>query len=104
MILYCPFHVCFDWYIRTPKELWKEHQEILLMPLLSLQVLKGSECSSFVHDLQVCACPNFEDDVIYFRALCWASYRKYDKYLTPGSEMAYVGIVLTYHKQSDLRH
>ena len=57
---------------------------------------------SFVHDLQVCVCPNFEDDVIYLRALCLVSYRKYDTLLTPGSEMAYVGIVLTYHKQSNI--
>ena len=32
---------------------------------------------SFVHDLQVFASPNSEDDVIYLRALRWASYRKY---------------------------
>ena len=48
------------------------------MPIL--QVLKGSECSHFVHDPQVCASPNSKDDVIYLRALCWASYRKSVKY------------------------
>ena len=55
------------------------------------------------------------DDVIYLRALCQASYRKSNKYIIynlayprfSSSEMAYVGIgilgiVLTYHKQSDL--
>ena len=39
------------------------------MPLPSLQVLKGSECSHFFYDLQVCASLNSDDDVIYLRAL-----------------------------------
>ena len=77
------------------------------LPLPSLQVLKGSECSLiFVHDLQVCAYS--EDDVIYLRALCWASYRKSDKYVI--YDLAYPRlrdglcryIVLTNLKQSDL--
>ena len=55
------------------------------------------------------------DDVIYLRAPCRASYRKSNKNIIynlayprlSSSEMAYVGvgilgIVLTYHKQSDL--
>ena len=29
---------------------------------------------------QVCASPNSKDNVIYLRVLCWASYRKFDKY------------------------
>ena len=35
---------------------------------------------SFVHDPQLCASPNSEDDVIYLGALCWTSYRKFVKY------------------------
>ena len=37
----------------------------------------ASAQNAFVHDLQVFASPNSEDDVIYLRALRWASYRKY---------------------------
>ena len=79
------------------------------MPLPSLQVLKGSECSLiFVYDLQVCASLNSEDDVINLRVLCWASYRKSAKYVI--YDLAYPRlrdglcryIVLTYHKQSAL--
>ena len=35
---------------------------------------------SFVHDLQERASQNSEDDIIYLRAFCWASYRKSVKY------------------------
>ena len=40
---------------------------------------KGLRLLSFVHDLQICVSPNSED-VVYLRALCWASYRKSVKY------------------------
>ena len=50
------------------------------MALLSSASSKGLRMLSFVHDLQVCAWPNSEDDVINLRALCWASYRKSVKY------------------------
>ena len=56
----------------------------------------------------MCVSVNSEDDVIYLRALCGASYRKSDKYVI--YDLAHPRlrdglcryIVLTYHKQSDL--
>ena len=55
----------------------------------------------FVHDLHVCANPNSEEDVIYLRALCWASYRNSDKYIIyelayPRLRNAYAGTFVTY--------
>ena len=58
--------------------------------------------SSKFHDLQVCASLNSEDDVIYLRALCWASHIMYELAFIPGSEMAYVDIVLTYTNKNQI--
>ena len=78
---YRRFHVRPDWYIRTPKELWKEHQEISWCHCRVCKFLRGQNALIFVHDLQVFASPNFEDDVIYLRTLCLASCTKSDRYI-----------------------
>ena len=60
MILYRPFHVRSDWYIRTSKVLWKEHQ--------STDVVAKFASSKGLRMLSLLV-----DDVIY--------YRKSDKYI-----------------------
>ena len=81
-----PFHVRSDWYIRTSKVLWKEHQ--------STDVVAKFASSKGLRMLSLLV-----DDVIYLRTLYWASYRKSDKYIIsyelayPRLRDAYVGMV-----------